>query len=42
MARVSQVHSLLVNLKLKSGNWCVGRERRESLKDYLPRLLQAF
>lgn len=36
MAGVSQVYSLLVNLKHKSGNWCVGKEGENHSKVIYP------
>ena len=36
------VHSLLANLKHKSGNWGTGREKRDYLSGHLPRSPRAF
>ena len=36
------VHSLLVNLKHKSGNRGTGREKRDFLSGHLPRSPRAF
>lgn len=41
-ARVSQSHSLLVNLNPKYGNLSMGREKQGQSSHQLPQLLRAF